>query len=85
MEAAFRSDTDPINGTLFVIDADQAELELIALKVVREHGIRAIDAWQLACAHLAFGALAEPNEELAFVTRDAEQARVAQSWGYTIL
>ncbi len=85
LEAALLRDTDPVNGTLFVIDANQAEIELIALKVVREQGLRAMDAWQLACAHLTFTALAEPNEELAFVTRDAEQARVARDWGYTIL
>ena len=85
LEAAFLRDTDPITGTLFVVDANQAELELIALKIVRDYGLRAMDAWQLACAHLAFNALAEPQEERAFVTRDAEQARVAASWGYTIL
>ena len=85
LEAALQRDTDPITGTLFVVDADQAEIELIALKIVREHGLRAMDAWQLACAYLTFDALAEPHEERAFVTRDAEQARVARSWGYTIL
>lgn len=85
LEAAFLRDIDPIDGSLFVLDANQAELELIALKVVRDYGLRAMDAWQLACAHLSFGALAEPHEERAFVTRDAEQARVAASWGCTVL
>jgi hypothetical protein len=85
LEAALRRDTDPITGSLFVIDATQAEIELIALKIVREHGLRAMAAWQLACAYLAFDTLAEPHEECAFVTRDAEQARVARSWGYTTL
>ena len=85
LEAALLRDTDPINGSLLVIDANQAEIELIALKIVREHGLRAMDAWQLACAYLAFDALAEPREECAFVTRDAEQARVAREWGYTVL
>lgn len=85
LEAAFARDTDPVHGMLLVIDANQAELELIALKIVREHGLRAMDAWQLACAYLAFDALAEPREERAFVTRDEQQARVARDWGYTTL
>ncbi len=85
LEAAFLRDVDPIGGSLFVLDANHAELELIALRIVRDYGLRAMDAWQLACAHLSFGALAEPQEECAFVTRDAEQARVARSWGYTVL
>ncbi len=85
LEAALLRDTDPATGALLVIDANQADIEVTALKIVREHGLRAMDAWQLACAYLTFGALAEPHEECAFVTRDAEQARVARAWGYTIL
>jgi len=85
LEAAFRHDTDPVGGALLIIDADQAELELIALQTVREYGIRAMDAWQLASAYLTFDALAETREECAFVTRDAEQARVARDWGFTLL
>ena len=82
LEAAFLRDTDPVSGTLLIVDASQAEVELIALRAVREYGLRAMDAWQLACAHLTFEALAEPGEQVAFVTRDAEQARVAREWGY---
>jgi uncharacterized protein len=85
LEAAFLRDTDPVGGTLLIVDASQAEIELIALRVVREYGLRAMDAWQLACAHLTFEALADPHEQTAFVTRDAEQARVAQEWGYLLI
>ena len=73
------------DGTLLVVDVSQAEVELIALRTVREYGLRAMDAWQLACAHLTFEALAEPHEQAAFVTRDAEQARVAREWGYLLI
>ena len=85
LEAAFLRDTDPVGGTLLVVDVSQAEVELIALRAVREYGLRAMDAWQLACAHLTFEALAEPHEQAAFVTRDAEQARVAREWGYLLI
>ena len=85
LEAAFLRDTHPVDGTLLVVDVSQAEVELIALRTVREYGLRAMDAWQLACAHLTFEALAEPHKQAAFVTRDAEQARVAREWGYLLI
>lgn len=84
LEAAFMKDTDPVGGPLLLVDSAQSEVELLALRIVRAHGLRAMDAWQLACAHLTFEALAEPGEERAFATRDAEQARIAKEWGYTI-
>lgn len=85
LEEAFLRDTDPVGGTLLIVDANQAEVELLALRTVRENGLRAMDAWQLACAHLTFEALAEPHEQAAFVTRDAEQALVARAWGYILI
>lgn len=82
---AFRRDIDPATGILTIIDAEQAEIERIALDLVRSSGIRAMDAWHLACARLAFDELAEPGEELGFATRDSEQAAVARDLGFAIL
>jgi uncharacterized protein len=84
LEEALSRDSSPDGGLVFV-DTQQSEIELIALGLVREYGLRAMDAWQLACANLAFEALADPREERAFATRDAEQALVAKHWGYTAL
>ncbi|MFM9876468.1 MAG: type II toxin-antitoxin system VapC family toxin [Rhodoglobus sp.] len=85
LEAAFGADTAPAGGNVVVVDVNQAEIESIALSVARLYGIRAMDAWHLACARLAFEALAESGDELGFVTHDAQQAEVARAWGYTVL
>lgn len=83
--ASFEHDIDAATGSITVVDAEQAELERIALELVRSTGIRSMDAWHLACARLAFDELAEPAEELGFATRDAGQAAVARELGFTIL
>lgn len=83
--AAFVRDIDPVAGVLTVIDAEQAEIERIALELVRSSGIRSLDAWHLACARLALDELAEPGEERGFATRDTEQAAVARDMGFAIL
>ena len=80
----FREDTEGERAPLTVVDVMQAEVELVALGIVRRTGIRSMDAWHLACASLALPALAEPGEELGFATRDAEQAAVAREFGYTV-
>lgn len=85
LEQAFGADTSPAGGPVVVVDVSQAEIESLALSVSRLYGVRAMDAWHLACARLAFDALADPGDELGFVTRDAQQAEVAREWGYTIL
>lgn len=83
--ALFREDTEGERARLTIVDAMQAEVELIALGIVRRTGIRSMDAWHLACASLALPALAEPGEQLGFATRDAEQAAVARELGYTVV
>lgn len=82
--ATFDRDTHPAHGSLTIVDANQAEIENVALGVIRRSGIRSMDAWHIACALLAFEELAEPGEECVFVTRDAEQARAAQELGLTV-
>lgn len=69
-------------GPVTVLGAAQAEVEESALGLVREHGIRALDAWHLAVAQLTLPRLAESGEELAFASRDAAQAAVAKLLGF---
>ncbi len=80
--AALDADLDARSGVVVTIDAHQAEVERIALDLVRSSGIRSMDAWHLACAMLAFDELAEPGERLVFATRDAEQLTVARRLGW---
>jgi uncharacterized protein len=90
-----RSDTDE-QGLLATLDADldapgrvtelavpQENVEEKALALVREHALRALDAWHLAVATLTVPALAKPEkEEIAFASRDDEQAAVAEELGF---
>lgn len=69
------------DGPVTVIAADQKEVEDRALRLVREHAIRAMDAWHLAVAALALPNLVEPGEDAGFATRDKAQASVAMSLG----
>lgn len=82
---ALDADLADAGGSIGVVDAVQAEIENVALTLVRRYGLRAMDAWHLACANLAFEELAEPGEELGFATRDSEQAAVAREFGYTLV
>lgn len=80
--AALDADLDARSGVVVTVDAHQAEVERIALDLVRSSGIRSMDAWHLACAMLAFDELAEPGEHMVFATRDAEQLAVANQLGW---
>ena len=83
--AAFEEDVSEVSGTLTVVDAEQAEIERIALDLVRTSGIRSMDAWHLAGAHLARVQPREPGEERGCATRDAAQAAVARDLGLLVL
>lgn len=74
-----------VDGPISVIAADQAEVEAEALQLVREHAIRAMDAWHLATAKLVLPSLAEPGEETGFATRDEAQSAVAETLGMRIV
>jgi predicted nucleic acid-binding protein len=69
------------DGVVTVVVAAQDDVEASALRLVREHTLRAMDAWHLATAALVLPDLAEPGEELGFATRDASQASVAATLG----
>jgi predicted nucleic acid-binding protein len=69
------------DGPVTVIAADREEVEAQALRLVREHGIRAMDAWHLATAKLVLPSLVEPGEEVGFATRDQAQSLVAAALG----
>jgi hypothetical protein len=54
-------------------------LELSALQIVREHGLRALDAMHLAVATLAAVPLLNPGDSLGLANRDEalQQAGIA--------
>lgn len=79
--AVLDTDLGP-EGSITVVAANQEEVEATALRLVREYGIRAMDAWHLATATLALPALAEAREPLGFASRDAEQVTVASALGF---
>lgn len=70
------------DGPVTVLSAPQEKVEETALSLVREHAIRAMDAWHLAVASLTLPQLAESGEELSFASRDTAQAEVAQLLGF---
>lgn len=71
-----------LDGPVTVLAAPQEEVEEAALALVREHAIRAMDAWHLAVASLTLPQLAESGEELSFASRDTAQAEVAELLGF---
>jgi len=78
--ATFATDIAP-RGRVQLVAAPQAQIEDGALEIVREHALRALDAWHLACARIVLPRLADRGEELGFATRDAAQAAVAELLG----
>jgi len=68
-----------------VVAADQSEVEERALDLVREHALRAMDAWHLAVALLTLPSLVEPGEDVGFATRDEAQSSVAVSLGLRLV
>ncbi len=74
------------DGRVAELTAPQGDIEDRALGLVREHALRALDAWHLAVAALTMPALAEPeDDEIAFASRDENQAAVAALLGFTRL
>jgi predicted nucleic acid-binding protein len=79
--AAWDSDT-AFDGAVTVLVAPQDAVETHALALVREHGLRAMDAWHLAAAVIVTAELTDPGEVVAFANRDARQAEVAARLGF---
>lgn len=73
------------DGPVTVIVAPQAVVEAQALQLVREHALRAMDAWHLAVATIALPNLQESGEEAGFATRGKAQGAVAASLGLRLL
>lgn len=76
-----RLDADLTEGRFTMVDADHAEVERVALGVVRQHGIRALDALHVAVASLVLPQLSSAFDEAVFVTRDDQQAAAAEALG----
>ncbi|MCK9247450.1 MAG: hypothetical protein M0P31_00500 [Solirubrobacteraceae bacterium] len=66
------------------IEASPAAVERHALRLVRRHGLRTLDAWHLAVASIALLPIAD-GEPIGFASRDDQQAAVAESLGFTAL
>lgn len=75
MVAALHHDLGP-DGAVTTLVWPQPEAERVALDVVTEYGIRALDALHVAAAHLAGRAPAD-GAPVGFATLDADQAAVA--------
>jgi predicted nucleic acid-binding protein len=77
-------DDTAVGGPITMITVPQDEVERDALGIVIAHGIRAMDAWHLACASLAVPEVAG-DDAYAFASRDKEQAAVARARGFTLV
>lgn len=73
------------DGLVTVVSAPQAEVEAQALSLVRQHALRAMDAWHLSVAALTLPGLAEAGEQMGFASRDASQCAVATDLGFCVL
>lgn len=82
---ALDQDLDPISGSIREVRVPQDDIERLALRIVRAHVLRAMDAWHLACATLTLPSLAEAGEAFLFATRDAHQAQAARSLGLDVM
>ena len=81
--AAFESDT-AVDGPVTLLRPDAVAVEARAIEVVREYGIRSLDALHIAVAELAAMPLASP-EACGFASRDKAQAEVAAMVGLLVL
>jgi uncharacterized protein len=69
-------------GPVIVLGAPQDQVEQHALQLVREHTLRAMDAWHLAVAAIVVPPLLDPGEPRAFASRDEAQRQVAEELGF---
>jgi predicted nucleic acid-binding protein len=69
-------------GPVIVLGAPQEHVEQHALQLVRQHLLRAMDAWHLAVAAIVVPPLLEPGEPRAFASRDEAQRQVAEELGF---
>ncbi len=69
-------------GPVTVLGAPQDQVEQHALQLVRQHALRAMDAWHLAVAAIVVPPLLQPGEPQAFASRDEAQRQVAEGLGF---
>ena len=69
-------------GPVIVLGAPQDQVEQHALQLVRQHALRAMDAWHLAVAAIVVPPLLDPGEPRAFASRDRAQRQVAEELGF---
>lgn len=69
-------------GPVTVLQHPQDQLEDRAMTLCLTHGLRAMDALHLAVAELAGRPLADPGEDLVFLTSDALQREAAEALGF---
>ena len=69
-------------GPVVEVDPPAGDVEERALALVREHGLRALDALHLAVASIVLPQLADKGEPLGFASRDGDQATVAEALGF---
>lgn len=79
--ALWFADIDPDSGPVTVLTANRDDVERSALRIVLDHGIRAMDAWHIAAAALTVPELAT-DEDYGFATRDSAQAEAAAAYGF---
>ena len=72
-------------GLVTVLGAPQDQVEQHALQLVRQHALRAMDAWHLAVAAIVVPPLLEPGESRAFASRDEAQRQVAEELGFVAI
>jgi len=70
------------DGPVTEVSAPRQQIETVTLGLVREHGLRALDALHLATAALTVPQLADKGEPIGFASRDGDQATVAESLGF---
>lgn len=73
-------------GVMTVVrPTNQPAVEAAARRLARTHALRALDAIHLAAAQNVLPQLADPDEVLAFASRDADQAAAAEALGFTVI
>jgi uncharacterized protein len=76
-----RFNSDLSGGPMTLVGADQAKIESLALDLVRNQGIRALDALHVAIAAIVLPELTGPGDVATFATRDTEQGDAARACG----
>ncbi|RCG23414.1 PIN domain-containing protein [Sphaerisporangium album] len=79
--AAWDSHTDPEGGLITLLTAPQEKVEARALGIVRQHGLRAMDAWHVSIASLTVPELSD-GEAYGFASRDKTQSEIASAYGF---